>query len=150
MGNVKPLLVEQVRNGDALGAIDCYRFSDIRSYIQSQLLGTEPQSPSIEIGPSKVVGVYKEEEDTPDRPGGLWSVTVEIDDPSEIPDGVIPVQDVFELDLIPVSRLGNPNKPDSKDIIILTYDSTGQKHYCKAKNDNDQANLIATNPRSGG
>ena len=36
MGNVKPLLVEQVNNGDSLGAIDCYKFSDIRSYIQSQ------------------------------------------------------------------------------------------------------------------
>ena len=150
MGNVRPLLVEQLTKGSQLGAIDCYKFSDIRSYIQSQLSGSDPNVPAIEIGPSKVTGVYIEEPDTPDRPGGLWSVTVQVTNPSQIPDGVLEVQDTFELDLVPVSRLENPNLPDSKDIIILHYGPTGAKHYCKAKSDTDQANLVATNPRSKG
>lgn len=150
MGNVRPLLVEQLTKGSQLGAIDCYKFSDIRSYIQSQLSGGDSKAVAIEIGPSTVTGVYKEEPDTNDRIGGLWSVTVKVDNPSQIPDGVLPVEDTFELDLVPVSRLENPNLPDSKDIIILHYGPGGVKHYCKAKSDTDQANLIATNPKSKG
>jgi len=150
IGNVRPLLVEQLTKESELGAIDCYRFSDIRSYIQSQLSGTDSQVPAIEIGPSRVTGVYKEESDTPDRIGGLWSVTVKVKNPSQVSDGVLEVQDTFELDLVPVSRLNNPNLPDSKDIIILHYGPGGVEHYCKAQNDTDQDNLVATNPKSKG
>lgn len=149
LGNVRPLLVEQLKKRDKLGAITCYKFSDVRSYIQSQLSNTTPNVSSIDIGPSTVTGVYKEEDDQDGRIGGLWSVTVQVDNPSEIPDGVVPVQDTFELDLVPISRLQNPNIPDSKEIVIIYY-TIGGKHYCKAASDDDQAKLIATNPKSKG
>ena len=143
MGNVRPLLVEGLVKGDKLGAIDCYAYKDIRSYIQSQLSGSDSKAVAIEIGPSEVTQVLQEEE-------GLWSVLVKVDNPPQIPDGVLPVEDTFELDLVPVSREENPNLPDSKEIVVVHYGPKGEKHYCKAKSDTDQANLVATNPKSGG
>jgi hypothetical protein len=35
-------------------------------------------------------------------------------------------------------------------MVVLTYDSTGQKHFCKAKDPKDQSNIVAVNPASGG
>jgi hypothetical protein len=146
MGNVRPLLVEQtkpekVKVKDTLGEIDCYRLNDITK----MTVGT----PSIKIGSSVVNNITQEEP-------GLWSVVVEVQNPSMIPDSPVgEVQTVYELDIVPLSRffknqLNADNPVDSKEMVVLTYDSTGQKHFCKAKNPKDQANIVAVNPASGG
>lgn len=142
MGNVRPLLVEQLTIGSQLGAIDCYPLTDIKK----MGLGT---SPSIEIGESTVRSITKEEL-------GLWSVVLDLVNPSDIPPNAISEpQTSYELDIVPVSRfyksqLNSENPIDSKEMVIITYDPTGQKHYCRAKNNSDQNNLIATNPSSKG
>jgi hypothetical protein len=141
MGSVKPLLVEQVKTGSALGPIDCYKLVDIRKMSEG--------TPSIEIGSSVVNNITQEEP-------GLWSAVVEVQNPSMIPDSPVgEVQTVYELDIVPLSRffksqLNADNPVDSKEMVVLTYDSTGQKHFCKAKDPNDQANIVAVNPASGG
>jgi len=141
MGNVRPLLVEQVTTGSNLGPINCYKLIDIRKMSEG--------TPSIEIGSSVVNNITQEEP-------GLWSVVVKVQNPSMIPDSPVgEVQTEYELDIVPLSRffksqLNAENPVDSKEMIILTYDSTGQKHFCKAKDPNDQSNIVAVNPASGG
>jgi hypothetical protein len=141
MGNVRPLLVEQTKVNDTLGEIDCYRFSDITKMIGG--------TPSIEIGQSKVTSISQEEP-------GLWNIMVEVINPSSIPDSPVgEVQSGFQLDIVPLSRfyksqLNADNPVDSKEMVVLTYDSTGQKHFCKAKDPKDQSNIVAVNPASGG
>ena len=141
MGNVRPLLVEQVTTGSNLGPINCYKLIDIRKMSEG--------TPSIETGSSVVNNITQEEP-------GLWSVVVEVQNPSMIPDSPVgEVQTVYELDIVPLSRffksqLNADNPVDSKEMVVLTYDSTGQKHFCKAKNPKDQSNIVAVNPASGG
>jgi hypothetical protein len=141
MGNVRPLLVEQTKVDDTLGEIDCYRFSDITKMIGG--------TPSIEIGQSKVTSISQKEP-------GLWAIMVEVINPSSIPDSPVgEVQSGFQLDIVPLSRfyksqLNADNPVDSKEMVVLTYDSTGQKHFCKAKNPKDQSNIVAVNPASRG
>lgn len=141
MGNVRPLLVEQTKVGDTLGEIDCYRFYDITKMTEG--------TPSIEIGQSKVTSILQEEP-------GLWNIMVEVINPSSIPDSPVgEVQSGFQLDIVPLSRfyksqLNADNPVDSKEMVVLTYDSTGQKHFCKAKDPKDQSNIVAVNPASGG
>ena len=141
MGNVRPLLVEKIKVGDDLGPIDCYKLVDIKKMDDSV--------PSIEIGNSRVESITKEEE-------GLWNIVIEDLNPPPIPDSPVgEVQSVYELNIVPLSRffksqLNSDNPVDSKEMVVLTYDSMGQKHYCKAKSDRDQANIIAVNPASGG
>ena len=141
MGNVKPLLVEQTKVGDTLGPIDCYKLLDIRKMDSSV--------PSIEIGKSRVESITQEEP-------GLWNIVIEDLNPPPFPDSAISeVQSVYQLDIVPLSRffksqLNSENPVDSKEMVVLTYDPMGQKHYCKAQSDTDQANIIAVNPASGG
>ena len=141
MGNVKPLLMEQLSKNSTLGPINCYKLLDIRKMSEG--------TPSIEIGSSVVNNITQEEH-------GLWSVVVEVQNPSMIPDSPVgEVQTEYELDIVPLSRffksqLNAENPVDSKEMIVLTYDSTGQKHFCKAKDPNDQSNIVAVNPASGG
>ena len=141
MGNVKPLLMEQLSKNSALGPINCYKLLDIRKMSEG--------TPSIEIGSSVVNNITQEEP-------GLWSVVVEVQNPSMIPDSPVgEVQTEYELDIVPLSRffksqLNADNPVDSKQMVVLTYESTGQKHFCKAKDPNDQANIVAVNPASGG
>jgi len=141
MGNVKPLLMEQLSKNSTLGPINCYKLLDIRKMSEG--------TPSIEIGSSVVNNITQEEP-------GLWSVVVEVQNPSMIPDSPVgEVQTEYELDIVPLSRffksqLNAENPVDSKEMIVLTYDSTGQKHFCKAKDPNDQSNIVAVNPASGG
>lgn len=141
MGNVRPLLVEQKKVGDTLGEIDCYRFYDITKMTEG--------TPSIEIGSSVVDNITQKEP-------GLWSVVVQVQNPSMIPDSPVgEVQTVYELNIVPLSRffksqLNADNPVDSKEMVVITYDSTGQKHFCKAKDPKDQSNIVAVNPASRG
>ena len=143
MGNVRPLLVEQTqtKSGDTLGEIYCYKLYNITKMTEG--------TPSIEIGQSKVTSISQQEP-------GLWNIMVEVINPPSIPDSPVgEVQTEYELNIVPLSRffksqLNAENPVDSKEMVVLIYDSTGQKHFCKAKNPKDQSDIVAVNPASRG
>ena len=127
---IRKIINEQ--KGVKIGTLYCY--SDLNQ------IANPSARPQVEIGPSIVNNVYEEET-------GLWSVTLDLENPPSISDSPVgEPETTFEIDIVPASRLMSALRKeeiplkDSKDKILVHY-SQNKRHYCRAKNPEDEQTI---------
>lgn len=126
-------LVLNERIGDVLGPISCYS--------KFESMNTDMSEPSIEMGPSKIIGTRKFSENN-------YGVSVELDKPKVYIGGANDVFDVVEFNIVPLEfilkDISSSDYGFSKDKnkVLLHYNG-GRRYYCRALKNADQQTIIA-------